>query len=211
MTGISEKGIFFFFFECFTIAFLNFSWPVKPASSFLDRHNDRWIYASNSVRLSHFGRVKEGVAPDFTEINRSFIWTQTKWSYSAHMPNLQSNGSCKTVLLPSCQQLDLVKVPPAFWEGVLFPRHLVQPICFLEYNSKGNTMCSTSAFIPTQFSGPNTSKSLLKTLTLKQHLRITGQKNKNNKRQCDPRPSKAYVSIEGAKNSVGAIIDRVYL
>lgn len=128
MTGISEKVLFFFslffFLECFTIAFLYFSCALKPASRVsltVARTALRWIYASNSVRLSHFGRIKEKVTPDFAEINGSFMWTQTKWSYSAHMPNFQSNGSCKTVLLSSCQQLDLMKVPPAFWEGILSP------------------------------------------------------------------------------------------
>lgn len=128
------------------------------------------------------------------------------------MPNFQSNGSCKTVLLSSCQQLDLMKVPPAFWEGILSPLDVQFNLFVFLYIILQAIQCAhTSAFFPTQFSCPNPSKSLFKTLTLKQHLRITGKKNKDNKRQYDPRPNKACVSIERAKISVGAIRDRVYL
>lgn len=68
---------------------------------FLDQHKD-WTIESLDPTLSNLVIFEELNQINFREINRSFILTNTTWSFNEHIQIIRNKGYSKPVILHSC-------------------------------------------------------------------------------------------------------------
>lgn len=100
--------------------------PKNHHQSFLDRHKDYITEFLDPTRPS-FITVRE-LNQQLHQILQKSIGVSFEQVLNEALENIsisfKSDGYSKSVMLPSCQQLNLVKVCPAFWDGVFFPPSL---------------------------------------------------------------------------------------